>query len=93
MEWLNEIPVGVGIDKVVGEMAKRLIEGAIVFRSPFWDGDITIATLDDYRTWARFARRIDQERGAEERILEIWEEEKLMGLNLLNQVVQTAFNG
>jgi uncharacterized protein YbaA (DUF1428 family) len=74
-------------------MAKRLIEGPIVFQSPFWDGVITIANMDDYRTWARFARRIDQEHGAEERIVEIWEEEKLMGLNILNQVVQTAFNG
>jgi hypothetical protein len=93
MDWLNDLPTVTGIDKVVGEMAKRLVEGPIVFRSPFWDGNIIIETLDDYRIWARFARRMDQEHGAEERAVEMREEEKLMGLNFINQVVQTAFNG
>ena len=75
MDWLNEFPPASGFDKVVGEMAKRLLEGPVVFRSPFWDGDIKIETLNDYFAWARFADRIDNERGAEGRALEIWEEE------------------
>jgi hypothetical protein len=36
MDWLNELPPATGIDKVVGEMAKRLLEGPVIFRSPFW---------------------------------------------------------
>ena len=75
MDWLNELPPATGIDKVVGEMAKRLLEGPVVFRSPFWDGDIKIETLNDYRAWVRFANRIDNEPGAEMRALEVWEEE------------------
>lgn len=75
MEWLNELPSVTGIDKVVGEMAKRLLEGPVVFRSPFWDGDIKIGNLNDYYAWTRFAYRIDNERGAEGRALEVWEEE------------------
>jgi hypothetical protein len=75
MDWLNELPPATGIEKVVGEMAKRLLEGPVVFRSPFWDGDIKIETLNDYCAWARFACRMDNERGAEGRALEIWEEE------------------
>jgi hypothetical protein len=76
MDWLNELPPATGIDKVVGEMAKRLLEGPVVFRSPFWDGDIKIETLNDYCAWARFANRMDDERGAELRAVEIWEEER-----------------
>jgi hypothetical protein len=75
MDWLSELPPATGIDKVVGEMAKRLLEGPVIFRSPFWDGEIRIETLTDYCAWARFAHRIDNERGAEFRALEIWEEE------------------
>lgn len=85
MDWPNDLPAVTGIDKVVTEMAKRLIEGPVVFRSPFWDGDITIATMDDYRTWARFARRIDQEYGAEERVVEIWEKE-CQGISFIKSV-------
>ena len=76
MDWLNELPAVTGIDKVVGEMAKRLLEGPVVFRSPFWDGDIRIETLTDYCVWARFAHRMDNEVGVEGRALEVWEEEK-----------------
>ena len=56
-------------------MAKQLLNGPVVFRSPFWDGEIKIETLNDYCAWARFAERIDNERGTEGRALEIWEEE------------------
>jgi hypothetical protein len=76
MDWLNELPPATGIDKVVGGMAKRLLEGPVVFRSPFWDGDIRIETLTDYCAWVRFADRMDNEREAEGRADEIWEEEK-----------------
>lgn len=79
MDWLNELSSVTGIDKVVGEMAKRLLEGPVIFRSPFWDGDIRIETLNDYRVWARFAYRVDNERGAEDRAFEIWEEERAAG--------------
>jgi hypothetical protein len=72
MDWLNELPSVTGIDKVVGEMAKRLLEGPVVFRSPFWDGDITIETLNDYCAWAKFAYRIDNERGIESIPLKKW---------------------
>ena len=75
MDWLNELPPAIGIDKIVREMAKRLLEGPVVFRSPFWDGDIKIENLNDYCAWERFAYRIDNERGAEARAFEIWEEE------------------
>jgi len=57
-------------------MAKRLLEGPVVFRSPFWDGEIKIETINDYCAWARFAYRIDNKRGAELRALEIWAEER-----------------
>jgi hypothetical protein len=76
MDWLNELPPATGIDKVVGEMAKRLLEGPVVFRSQYWDGDIRIETLTVYCAWARFGDRMDNERGAEGRAFEIWEEEK-----------------
>jgi hypothetical protein len=79
MDWLNELPPATGIEKVVGEMAKRLLEGPVVFRSPFWDGEIKIESLNDYCAWTRFAYRIDDERGAEGRAFEIWEEEKGLG--------------
>ena len=75
MDWLNELPPAKGIDKVIGEIAKRLLEGPVVFRSPFWDGEIRIETINDYCAWARFAYRIDNERGAESRAEEIWETE------------------
>jgi hypothetical protein len=75
MDWLNELIPATGIDRVVGEMAKRLLEGPVVFRSPFLDGDIKIETLGDYRAWVRFAYRLDNEKGAEFRALEIWREE------------------
>ena len=75
MYWLNELPPATGIDKVVGEMAKRLLEGPVIFRSPFWTGDIKIETLNDYCVWARFADRMNNERGAELRALKICEEE------------------
>ena len=76
MDWLSSLPAAKGINKVVGEMAQKIMKGPFVFRSPFWDGDIKIETLDDYRAWARFADRIENERGAEGRALEIWEEEE-----------------
>jgi hypothetical protein len=89
MDWLNELKPATGIDKVVGEMAKRLLEGPVIFRSPFWDGEIKIETLNDYCAWARFAYRIDNERGAELRALEIWEEEK--DQSVLDNVMKPIF--
>lgn len=82
MDWLNSLPAVKGINKVVAEMAQVLMKGPVTFKSPFWDGDITIKDLNDYRAWARFADRIENERSAEGRALEIWEEEmkwKLVG--------------
>jgi len=61
-------------------MAKRLLEGPVVFRSPFWDGEIVIETMNDYLAWARFADRIDNERGIDVRALHIFEEEKEKGV-------------
>ena len=74
MDWLNELPPATGIDRVVGEMAKRLLDGPVVFRSPFWDGNIRIETLNDYLVWVRFANRTDNEPGADLLAFEIWEE-------------------
>lgn len=85
MDWLNDLPAVKGIDKVVAEMAQRLMKGPVVFGSPFWDGDVKIETLDDYRAWTRTAERIENDRDAERRALEIWEEEmkrKLMEENM-----------
>jgi len=76
MDWLNSLPAVNGIDKVVGEMAQMLMKTTFVFRSPFWDGDIKIENLDDYRAWARFADRIENERGAEGMAFNILEEER-----------------
>lgn len=77
MDWPNDLPSVTGIDRVIAEMAKRLIDGPLVYRSPFWVGEVTIKDLDDYRVWVRFVDRMDNERGSEKRALEIWEEEKI----------------
>lgn len=76
MDWLNELPSVTGIDRVVEEMAQRLMRGPVTFRSPYWNGDVVIETLDDYRAWVRTAERIENEPGAERRALKIWEAEK-----------------
>ena len=75
MDWRNDFPTLKGIDKVVTEMAQRIMKGPLISRSRFWDGDIKIEDLNDYRAWTRFAYRIENERGAEGRALEIWETE------------------
>ena len=76
MDWLNDLPEVTGIDRVVAEMAQRLMSRPVIFRSPFWDGDVKIETLGDYHAWARTNVRIDNERGAGLRASEIWEEER-----------------
>lgn len=90
MDWLNDLPTVTGIDKVVAEMAKRLIEGPLVFRCPFWEGDIVIETLDDYRAWARFASRMDHELGAEEQAFLIWERERSRGFVAVGTILQQS---
>jgi len=76
MDWLNDLQPLKGIDRFVAEMGKRLMSGPVIFRSPFWNGDVVIETLDDYRAWVRTTERIENERGAERRALEIWDTEK-----------------
>jgi len=76
MDWLNNLPPLKGIDRVVAEAAQKLMRGPVVFGSPYWDGDVVIETLDDYRAWIRTVERIWNELGAERRALEIWEMEK-----------------
>ena len=76
MDWLNDIPSATGIDLVVALMAKKFMDGPVTFRSPFWDGEIKIEALDDYRAWIRTVERIGIELDAEKRALEIWEMEK-----------------
>jgi hypothetical protein len=76
MDWPNEFPPLTVIDRVVGETAQKLMRGPVVFRSPYWNGEVVIESLDDYRAWARFADRINNERGAERRASQIWEEKK-----------------
>ena len=86
MDWLNELPSVTGIDRVVAEMAQRLMRGPVIFRSPWWNGDVTIETLGDYRAWIRAVERIENEWDAEQRALEIWETEKngqhMEGINI-----------
>ena len=84
MDWLNDLPPLKGIDRVVAEMAQRLMSGTIIFRSPFWGGDVVIRTLGEYRAWVRTVNRIGGELGAEQKAEEIWELEKNkepLGLN------------
>ena len=76
MDWLNELPPISGIDRVVAESAQKLMRGPVVFRSPYWDGDVVIETLYDYRAWIRTVERIWNELGAERRGLERWEAER-----------------
>ena len=76
MDWLNNLPPLDGIDRIVTDMAQRLMCEPVIFRSPFWDGEIKIETLDDYRAWIRTVERIGIELDAEKRASEIWEREK-----------------
>jgi len=64
------------IDRVVAEAAQKQMRGPVVFKSPYWDGDVVIETLDDYRAWIRTVERIGNELGAYRRALRIWETEK-----------------
>lgn len=82
MDWLNDLPYVTGIDRIVAEMAKRLMEGPVVFKSPFWDMDVIIRDLNDYRGWLRTADKISNDRDAERKGLGIWETEgKFMPLD------------
>ena len=76
MDWLNEIPSVTGIDRIVAEMAQKLMSGTVTFGSPYWNGDVVIETFNEYRAWVRTAERIWNEPGAERRALEIWKTEK-----------------
>lgn len=76
MDWLNELPAVTGIDKVVAEMAQRLMSGPMIFKSPFWNGNVAIETSDDYRAWVRTVKRIENEPDKEARALNLWVEEK-----------------
>lgn len=76
MDWRSELQPLTGVDRFVTEMAQRLMNGPVVFRCPYWDGDVTIVSLDDYRAWIRATERIENDKGAERRALEIWETEK-----------------
>jgi hypothetical protein len=79
MGWLNDLPSVKGIDRFVVEMAQRLMSGPVTFKSPYWDGDVTIGTLGEYRAWIRVVERIENKQDAERRALEIWDEEKMVG--------------
>ncbi len=79
MDWLNELRdlrPRTGIDHVTLQMLERLIAGPVSFKSPYWDGEIVIATVDDYLAWARTSARIQKELDAEKWAYEIWEMEK-----------------
>ena len=79
MDWLNELRElrpQKGIDRVVIEMMEKLIGGPVSFPSPYWDGDIVIATVDDYLAWARASERIQDESRAEQKAIEIWRIER-----------------
>lgn len=52
------------------------MDGPVVFKSQYWDGDVTIETLDGYRAWILTVGRINDERGAESKAFEIWDTEK-----------------
>jgi hypothetical protein len=76
MDWLSDLPPLKGIDRVVSEMAQKLMSGPVIFKSPFWNGEVKIENLDDYRAWIRTVVRIGSDRDAEQMALEIWEKEK-----------------
>src|SRR4030066_2083138 len=76
MDWKSELPSLTGIEKNVAEAAQKLMRGPVVFKSPYWDGNVVIETLDDYRAWIRTVNRVNNEPDAERRALEIWETEK-----------------
>ena len=76
MDWLNELPSVTGIDRIVAEAARRLMSGPVIFRSPYWDGEVSIGTLDEYRAWIRTSKRIENEMDAGLRGLEVWEAER-----------------
>lgn len=73
MDWMDDLPQVTGIDLVVALMAQKLMDGPVTFRSPFWDGDVIIETLNDYRSWIYIVTKIYDEPGMEEKALEIWE--------------------
>ena len=76
MELLNKLPPVMGVTLVVTLMAQKLMDGPYIFRSPFWDGDIKIETIIDYRAWVRTVERIGKEFGAEQNAKGMWEMER-----------------
>lgn len=71
MDWLNEFPEVTGIDKVVAEAARRLMAGPVFFRSQFFDGEVRIEDLRDYRAWTKTVSRLNNEPGADFRRREL----------------------
>jgi hypothetical protein len=72
MDWLDDMPEVTGGDKVLAQMAQRLIDGPVVFRIQYWGG-MGIEILDDYRAWV--CERIEREPNMERRALKIWQTE------------------
>lgn len=76
MDWLNDLPTVTGIHRIIAIGAQRLMRGPLVFKSPYWDGQVVIENLAEYRAWGRTKDRVRNEMGAELRALEIWETER-----------------
>ena len=68
MDWKSELPSLTGIEKVVADAAQKLMKGPVVFKIPYWDGNVVIETLDDYRAWIRTVNRVNNEPDAERRV-------------------------
>ena len=72
MDWKNDLPTVTGIDKVVAEMARKLLEKPVIFQNPFCDETIFIDRLKAYRTWTDYVMEVERGIVAEKLSLTVW---------------------